>query len=93
MLGCHEAWLFVALEYCGHATPLVEICLCETNPFVKVIFLFFFPSFFCTTIYTAFFHMGFKMIKLQNEVNFYVPDSVLYENTLFFNKVLFCFVK
>lgn len=45
MLGCHEAWLFVALEYCGHATPLVEICLCETNPFVKVIFLFF-PSFF-----------------------------------------------
>lgn len=37
-LGCYDAWLFVALEYCGHATPAMELCLCETNTFVTVTF-------------------------------------------------------
>lgn len=36
-----KAWLFVALEYCGHATPAVGKCLHETNPFVSHFFLYY----------------------------------------------------
>lgn len=73
-----KAWLFVALEYCGHATPVVEKCLHETNPFVKV------TSFFCITVCVLLFGMVFKIADSKNSESIFMFEPVFYMKTLFF---------
>lgn len=81
-----KAWLFVALEYCGHATPVVEkkICLHETNPFCKRCFLY-----YSTCI--AFLEWD---LKIANKPIFMFEFSVfIWKHSFFFFKDVFCKIK